>query len=195
MARAVSMAVMQPTECSTAERRMLEAVGVVLAALGGSVDDQVHGAGGDHIQNVGVGLRDAGRPCWHSMPASWSASQVPEVARSSMPISSKPRAMPTISCLSSSLTVMMIRPPLLGRLQTGPLEGLQQGLREGSRPGPGTSPVDFISGPRPVSTSVSFSKENTGHLDGVVVGLPVDAGAVAPDPSASGPASPWWPDR
>ena len=39
-----------------------EAVGVVLAALGGSVDDQVHGAGGDHIQNVGVGLRDAVDP-------------------------------------------------------------------------------------------------------------------------------------
>ena len=27
---------------------------------------------------------------------------------------------------------------------------------------PSTSPVDFISGPRWVSTSVSFSKENTG---------------------------------
>ena len=65
------------------------------------------------------------------MPASWSTSQVPEVAKSSMPISSKPRAMPTISCLSSSLTVMMIRPPRLGAFRPAPLEGLQQSLREG----------------------------------------------------------------
>ena len=53
-------------------------------------------------------------------------TQVPEVAKSSMPISSKPRAMPTISCLSSSLTVMMIRPPRLGAFRPAPLKAFSR---------------------------------------------------------------------
>src|SRR5699024_2293856 len=40
----------------------LEAVGIVAAAPGGGVDHQIHRAGGDHVQNVGVGLGDAVHP-------------------------------------------------------------------------------------------------------------------------------------
>ena len=38
----------------------LETVGIVLAAPGGGIDDQVHRSGCDHIQNIGVGLGDPG---------------------------------------------------------------------------------------------------------------------------------------
>ena len=78
-----------------------------------------------------------------------------------MPMSAKPRAIPTISSLSSSFTVMMIRPPLLGAFMLAPLKAFSRAWGKDSAR-PRHSPVDFISGPRPVSTSVSFSKENTG---------------------------------
>ena len=94
---------------------------------------------------------------------SLSVSAVPEVARISMPMSARPRAMPTISPLSSSLTVMMIRPPFLGAFILAPLKAFSRACGKVSA-SPRHSPVDFISGPRPVSTSVSFSNEKTGIL-------------------------------
>ena len=57
-----------------------------------------------------------------STPAAFKASQVPEVARISMPISARPRAIPTISPLSSSLTVRMTRLPFLGTFMLAPLK-------------------------------------------------------------------------
>lgn len=71
--------------------------------------------------------------------------------------------MPIISSLSSSLTVTMMRPPFLGAFIPAPLKALSSAWGKDSAR-PRHSPVDFISGPRPVSTSVSFSKENTGIL-------------------------------
>ena len=49
-----------------------------------------------------------------------------EVARISMPISARPRAIPTISPLSSSLTVMMTRPPRLGTFILAPLKAFSR---------------------------------------------------------------------
>ena len=60
------------------------------------------------------------------IPASVRVWQVPAVAYSSTPISSKPRAMEMLSSLSSSLTVMMIRPPFLGARIPEPLKALSR---------------------------------------------------------------------
>ena len=78
-ARAVSMAVTQATECSTAERRILKPSLSCLRPLVGGVDNQVHGAALDHIQDIGVGLRHPVHRL-QAMPAAVRASQVPEVA-------------------------------------------------------------------------------------------------------------------
>ena len=56
------MAVTQPTPCSTAERRIWKPSESCLRPPGGGVDDEVHGAGGNHVQNVGVRLGHAVDP-------------------------------------------------------------------------------------------------------------------------------------
>ena len=65
----------------------------------------------------------------------------------------------------------------LGRLQTGPLEGLQQGLREGLGQAQHLAGGLHLRAQAGVHVSELFKGENRG-FDGVVVGFPVDAGAV-----------------
>ena len=134
MARAVSMAVMQPTECSTAERRMRKPSVSCLRPLVGV--------------NVGVGLRDA------VDPLALDARLLEHVAGAGGGKELDAHLLKAPGDAHDLLFVLVLdsdddTAATLGRLQTGPLEGLQQGLREGlgpaprrwtSSPGPGRCP-------------------------------------------------------
>ena len=154
------MAVTQPTECSTAARRIRKPSLSCLRPLVGVLITKSMVP--EAIISIIFGwASDTRATRVQGTPASSSVCRVPSVARISMPISEKRRAMPMHSRLSSSFTVMITRPPRLGARILAPLKAFNSAWGKDSAM-PSTSPVDFISGPRPVSTSVSFSKENTG---------------------------------
>lgn len=124
-ARAVSMAVTQATECSTAERRILKPSLSCLRPLVGVIEIQVNGAALDHVQNVGVGLGDT------VDPLALDASLREGVAGAGGGIDLHAHlleapAMPTISALSSSFTVTMIRLPRLGTFRPAPLKAFSR---------------------------------------------------------------------
>ena len=101
------------------------------------------------------------------MPSERIEAAVSAVAKSAKPRSSSFFASPTISpwsCVSTLIKMPILR-SARGDLKRIPAAVMPLNSASPSvRPMPSTSPVDFISGPRLASASVSFSNEKTGTL-------------------------------
>jgi hypothetical protein len=93
------------------------------------------------------------------MPCDLSTPAVPRVATSVKPSSARSLAMCTAATLSPSRTLMKARPPC-GSFTPAPICDLTNASAKLS-PMPMTSPVDFISGPRMVSTPGNLANGNT----------------------------------
>ncbi|MCY1534978.1 hypothetical protein D9M68_703640 [compost metagenome] len=95
----------------------------------------------------------------HSMPAALMAAAVPLVATISKPSLTSPRATSTARALSLFFTEMKTLPDL-GRCVPAPSCDFTKASPK-VLPTPITSPVDFISGPRMVSTPGNLTNGNT----------------------------------
>ena len=155
----------------------LEAVAVLLAPLGGGVDDQVNGAALDHVQNVGVGLGDT------VDPLALDASLREGVAGAGGGIDLHAHLLEAPGDAYHLGLVLVLHgdndpAAALGHLQTGALEGLQQGL------GIGLGQTQHLAGGLHLGAQAGVHigellKGEHGGLDGEIAGLAVQAGAIA----------------
>ena len=91
-----------------------------------------------------------------------NAAAVPRVASSVNPKSSRSRAISTAASLSRSRTLINALPPVGKRVPAANCDLTKASPK--LRPTPITSPVDFISGPRMVSTPGNFANGKTASL-------------------------------
>ena len=154
-----------------------EAVGAVLAAPGGGVDDQIHGAGGDHVQDVGVGLGHPGHPAALDPGGLQGVGGAGGGQDLNAHIGHAPG---NAHDLALVLVLHGDDDPAapLGRLHVGPLEGLQQGLGEGLGQAQALAGGLHLRAKAGVHVGQLFKGEH-GHLHRVVAGLGVNAGAVS----------------
>jgi len=155
----------------------LEAVAVLLAALGGGVDDQVHGAALDHIQDIGVGLGDA------VDPLALNAGLCEGVAGAGGGIDLHAHLLKAPGDADHFGLVLVLHgdddpAAPLGYLQTGALEGLQEGL------GIGLGQTQHLAGGLHLGAQAGVHvgellEGEHGSLDGEIAGLTVQAGAIA----------------
>ena len=96
------------------------------------------------------------------IPAASMAAAVPRVATSSKPMTTSSRATSTARGLSPFLTVMNTRPSV-GKRVPAPIWLFTKASPK-VLPTPMTSPVDFISGPKMVSTPGNFTNGKTASL-------------------------------
>ena len=97
--------------------------------------------------------------CVTAMPCDFRIAAVPRVASSEKPSSTRSSATCTAACLSASRTLMKALPPCGSRTPAASCDFTNASPKVS--PTPITSPVDFISGPRMVSTPGNLANGNT----------------------------------